>query len=124
MRRSRRAPAPPCATPDASAVSAGRTVIRYFRNLLTGALPLSRVLWFDTILVGSAVNVATLVATLMLFVAHAPTALAFAVFLAPIPYNLALFVGVWRSASREKDDWAFLARAIASIWLVAAVVLV
>ena len=99
-------------------------MIRYFRDLCAGALPLSRVLWFDTLLVGSLVNVVSLVVMLTLFVAHAPTALAFAIFLAPIPYNVALFVGVWRSASKEKDDWAFLARAIASIWLVAAVVVV
>jgi len=99
-------------------------VIRYFKDIWTGALPLSRLLWFDTLLIGTLVNIVSLVAMLALFVAHAPTALAFTIFLAPIPYNILLFIGVWRSASKEKEDWAFLARAIASIWLVAAVTVV
>ena len=99
-------------------------MIRYFRDLCTGALPLKRVLWLDMLVVGTLVNLASLVTMLMLFVAHAPTAAAFAVFLAPIPYNVALFVGVWRSSLKEKEDWGFFARAIASIWLVAAIVVV
>ncbi len=99
-------------------------MIRYFRDLWTGALPLTRMLWVDMLVIGTLVNFATLVAMLVLFVAHVPAAVAFTVFLAPTPYNVALFVGVWRSSLREKADWAFLARAIASIWLVAAVVVV
>ncbi len=99
-------------------------MIRYFRNLWTGALPLTRMLWLDMLVIGTLVNFASLVAMLVLFVAHVPAVIAFAVFLAPTPYNIALFVGVWRSSLREKADWAFLARAIASIWLVAAVVVV
>ena len=99
-------------------------MIRYFRELWTGSLPLPRALWFDMLAVGTLVNAASLVVMLILFAAHAPTALPLVVFLAPIPYNIALFVGVWRSASQARDDWAFIARSIASIWLVAAVVLV
>lgn len=96
----------------------------YFRSLTTGTLPLSRVLWFDMLAVGTLVNAASLVVMLVLFAAHAPVAVAFVVFLLPIPYNIALFVGVWRSSTGEADNWAFLARAIASIWLIAAVLLV
>ncbi len=99
-------------------------MIRYFRELWTGALPLKRVLWFDMVVIGTLANLASLVVMLALFAAHAPTVAAFALFLAPIPYNVALFVGVWRSSLREKEDWGFLARAIASIWLVAAVIVV
>ena len=99
-------------------------MIGYIRDVWSGALPLSRVLWFDTILIGSVVNIITLIVALALFAAHAPTPLAFGIFLFPIPYNVMLFIGVWRSASKVKDDWAFLARAIVSIWLIAAVALV
>ncbi len=99
-------------------------MIGYFRSLTTGTLPLSRVLWFDMLAVGTLVNAASLVLMLVLFAAHAPAAFALVVFLLPIPYNIALFVGVWRSSTRGADSWAFLARAVASIWLIAAVLLV
>ena len=99
-------------------------MIRYFRELWSGRLPLPRALWFDMLAIGTLVNAASLAVMLILFAAHAPTALPLVVFLAPIPYNIALFVGVWRSASQAKDASAFMARSIASIWLVAAIVLV
>jgi hypothetical protein len=99
-------------------------MIRYFRDLWSGRLPLSRVLWFDMLAVGTLVNVLSLVGMIAVLAAGAPTAAALVLFLAPIPYNVALFAGVWRSAEREGVGWAWLARSIASVWLVAAIVVV
>jgi hypothetical protein len=94
-------------------------VIRYFRNLWQGAPPVSRILWFDMLAVGTLVNLAMLIVLFATIAAKAPTPVVLAVFLVHIPYNILLFAGVWRSAEREKADWAFLARAIASVWLIA-----
>jgi uncharacterized membrane protein len=87
--------------------------------LWSGGLPLARVFWFDMLAVGTLLNVAAAVAMLILFAADAPAAIALAVFLAPIPFNLLLFAGVWRSAAREKADWGWFAKGVATAWLVA-----
>lgn len=96
-------------------------MIRYFRELLSGALPLSRVLWIDMIGVGTLINILTLIGMVGLLQAGAPGIVAIAMLLAPIPYNIALFAGVWRSAARE-GGWGLVARAIAAGWLALAVV--
>lgn len=41
----------------------------------------------------------------------------------PIPYNVLVLVGVWRSAARWQGEavWALLARLVIAVWFVAAI---
>ena len=95
--------------------------VRYFRDLWTGALPLSRVLWVDMLAVGTLVNIIILL-VLIVLVAADETFAALAVFLLHIPYSIVLFAAVWRSAEREKVDWAWFARTVAAVWLAAVLI--
>jgi hypothetical protein len=97
-------------------------VIAYVRALWNGALPLSRVFWLDMLAVGTLVNVVTFLVMIALFAGKAPTWIGLTVLLLPIPYNVLLFAAVWRSAANEKADWAWFARLLASVWLIAAIV--
>ena len=92
----------------------------YFRRLWSGDLPLSRIFWIDMLLVGTLVNLLSLIAAIVLLADDAPVGWGVAVFLAPIPYNLLLFTGVWRSAARAGSEWSSVAQAAALAWLVAA----
>jgi hypothetical protein len=88
-----------------------------------GELPLGTAFWSDMLLTGTAINAATTVAALLLISEGAPTPLAAAVFLAPLPVNAFLVVAVWRSAARAPAGAASAARAAAAIWFVLATAL-
>jgi hypothetical protein len=64
-----------------------------------GELPLGRAFWGWGILGGALVNLVATLAAMFLLVAEAPAWLAAMIFAAPIPWNLALIAGVWRSAA-------------------------
>jgi hypothetical protein len=89
---------------------------RYFGKLWRGELPLSRVFWTDMLVVGTIVNIAAMVAAILVFLGGAPAWLGFAVHLLPIPYNILLFMGVSRSADADQPQLAWLARAAAGAW--------
>jgi hypothetical protein len=95
-------------------------LITYIRDLWRGGLPLSRVFWTDMIVVGSLVNVAAALVSLLLFAAGAPVWLGVGVYFAPLPYNALLFLAVWRSAAHAASHWSFAAQAAAMAWFVAA----
>ena len=97
--------------------------VRYVRQLWNGDLPLSRVFWTDMLVVGTLVDVVTLVATMLLFAGDAPLAFGLAMFLIHIPYSALLFIGVWRSAARERSAWSLPAQILAGIWLLAVLIL-
>ena len=83
-----------------------------------GTVPLETVFWRDMILVGTVINVLATGLCMALFVAGAPAALGLLVFFAPLPWNLLLFVAVWKaSANAGERGWTFQAGAI--LWLVA-----
>jgi hypothetical protein len=101
----------------------GSWPVRYVRLLWNGDLPLARVFWTDMLVVGTLVDVVTLVATMLLFAADAPLAYGLAMFLVHIPYSVLLFIGVWRSAARERSSWSLPAQILAGIWLLAVLIL-
>ncbi len=68
---------------------------------------------------GTGLNVAASAAALALFAAGLPAALALAVLFLPLPWNLFLFVAVWRSAEREGGPPARTAKVVSVIWLIA-----
>jgi len=99
--------------------TAAGSAARFVGRLWRGELPLSRVFWRDMLVVGTLVNVATLLLALLAFGIGAPPPIGVAVFLSPLPYNLLLFMGVWRSAARENTQWSWPAQTMAVMWVVA-----
>ncbi len=75
-----------------------------------------RLFWRDMMTVGTAINLATGLAALALFLNDAPAWLATAVFLSPIPYNLYLTISVWQAAAGRRGEAAY--RLAALCWLV------
>ena len=75
------------------------------------------------LVIGTLVNLATLLVAVLLFSVDAPLVYGVVLFLVHIPYSIALFIGVWRSAAREKSRWSPPAQVAAVIWLIAALVI-
>jgi hypothetical protein len=93
-----------------------RTIVEFFR----GDLPLARAFWFWGILGGGIVSLFATLLALTLMAAGAPAWLGMLVFVAHIPWNLVLLVGVWRSAGRPEVSPAAanLARLVILAWVV------
>ena len=124
--RSDRRPAAPAIAAERQTAGRRRpwkALTSYFRRLWQGDLPLSRVFWTDMLVIGTLVNVATLLVAVLLFSVDAPLVYGVVLFLVHIPYSIALFIGVWRSAAREKSRWSPPAQVAAVIWLIAALVI-
>lgn len=83
-----------------------------------GRLPLAEAFWVWAVFVGLTLNVAATGLTLAALAAQLPPAAALAIHLAPAPLDVALAVGVWRSAGRYAGPRhrADMARAAAVVW--------
>ena len=95
----------------------------FFASRWRGTVPLERLFWRDAFLVGTAINIATTIAALVLLGAEAPLGVALAVHFAPLPYNLFLTFAVWRTAERRGGGAAFAYQMMAVAWLAAATLL-
>jgi hypothetical protein len=111
------------APPDGPRTSRRARAARWLRARWRGEGPLGEVFWNDMLLVGTGINVATTLAAMALLASEAPTALAAAVFFAPLPVNLFLLVAVWRSAEAAPPGLATAARLAAALWFLAATAL-
>jgi hypothetical protein len=83
----------------------------YFTRRWNGEVPLAVLVWQDMIGVGTLIN---LIATLLAFasvIQGAPSLLALALHLAPLPFNLFLCGAIWRSPDRSP-----FARVVAGVW--------
>lgn len=82
-----------------------------------GEVPLGQAFWGWGILGGTLVNLFASLGAALLLVAEAPGWLAALLFAAPIPFNLALIAGVWRSAARAPPGpMVELARVAILVW--------
>lgn len=95
------------------------------RALWEGQIPLAEAFWWYGIACGFMVNAAATVGAFAAAAAEAPGWAIVAVHLSPLPYNLAVLIGVWRSAARYAGPlrWASAARVAITIWIAAAIVL-
>ena len=84
-----------------------------------GGLPLGRAFWLWGILGGAVVNLFATLAAVALLSAELSPWLAVLAFAAPIPWNLLLLVGVWRSARRPEvgRDLGLAARLGIAAWV-------
>ena len=98
-----------------------RSVVELWR----GELPLGRAFWLWGVLGGGVVALFATILALALLTTGAPAWLAVLVFVAHLPWNLVLLVGVWRSAGRPEvgRDTTYLARSAIAAWAVALSVL-
>lgn len=91
-------------------------------DLWHGRIPLAIAFWHNAIIYGSLANLIATIAAYAVLAAGAPAALAITIFLLPAPYNIAVAVGVWRSAARYSGPkiWADLARIAVIVWAIVA----
>ncbi|MER9678258.1 hypothetical protein NKJ23_02775 [Mesorhizobium sp. M0184] len=97
-------------------------VAAFFRSRWFGGVPLDRLFWRDLVVVGTAINVASSVAALILLGLKLPLALVLAVHFAPVPYNIFLTFAVWRTAEKSNGVMASLMTLGATLWLILVVV--
>ena len=70
----------------------------FIAEIWAGRTPLSRAFWFYGIAVSLLINLAATALAMGLIAADVPNIIALAVFILPIPWNILMVVGVWRSA--------------------------
>lgn len=90
------------------------------RSRWLGDVPVGRVFWRDMLVIGTAINLVTTVAALLMFATDFPTAAGAAIYFSPLPYNFFLLIAVWRSAGKVQEPRASAARVFALMWFVVA----
>ncbi|MER9950663.1 hypothetical protein [Mesorhizobium sp. M0047] len=94
----------------------------FFRSRWQGWVPLDRLFWRDLALVGTALNVASAVAAIILLALKLPLVLVLAVHFALVPYNIFLTFAVWRTTERASGIKVSLMTLGATLWLILTVV--
>lgn len=89
-------------------------------RLWRGEIDLPDAFWNWAVFGGLAINVASSALFLFLIMADRPISAFIAGYALPVPYNVIVSVGVWRSAERYDGErrWADLARIVTIIGMV------
>lgn len=95
----------------------------FFARRWYGEIDFGTLFWRDTILVATAINVGFAAASLLLLAADTPGAVAFAVYMLPVPYNLFLFACVWRQAENLGPLASLATRCAVLGWLALSILL-
>ena len=90
----------------------------FFGSRWQGAVPLDRLFWCDLAAVGTAINIASSVAALILLGLKQPLALVLAVHFSPVPYNIFLTLAVWRTAEKAGGAKASAIMLGSALWLI------
>ncbi len=88
-----------------------------------GQVPLGTVFWRDMLIVGTGLNAIAGVTSILMLALDVGTVTALAVHFSLLPWNVFLFISVWRSADFAQRFPATVARIGAVVWFVAATVL-
>lgn len=83
-----------------------------------GEVPFLRLFVTDTLVVGTLINIATTAAAVLLLGAAVPDWLAVSVHFLPTPYNIFLFLAVWRTSEKRAVPFAWAAQIAAALWLI------
>lgn len=89
----------------------------YFATRWHGNISLTRLFWWDMVMIGTILNMATTLVALGVLAMKGTTAAGLAVHFAAMPYNLFLFLAVWRTAEMAAPSRAWLAQLGAAGWL-------
>ena len=73
----------------------------FFSRRWHGQTPLPVLLWRDTVGVGTLAKLTATFLALIALMQEAPLGLALALHFAPVPYNLFLFVALWRAPDKN-----------------------
>jgi hypothetical protein len=92
----------------------------FFLARWRGLIPLDRLFWRDMALVGTGINLAASAAALAMLGVKMSLGAALAVHFLPVPYNVFLFLSVWRTAAAQPGALASVAQIAAATWLVLA----
>ncbi|WP_269931372.1 hypothetical protein [Aminobacter sp. HY435] len=92
----------------------------FFSRRWHGEVPLSQLFWWDMVVIGSIINVATTIIALLILAAKMSALLAVAVHLVPLPYNLFLYGSVLRTADLTESPNANAMKVGATIWIILA----
>jgi hypothetical protein len=90
----------------------------FFRSRWHGAVSLDRLFWRDMIVVGTAINIASSVAALIMLGLKLPLAPVLAVHFSPVPYNIFLTLAVWRTAEKAGGAKASAMMLGSALWLI------
>ncbi|MBZ9695782.1 hypothetical protein FJ872_28230 [Mesorhizobium sp. B2-5-9] len=94
----------------------------FFRSRWLGEVPIDRLFWRDMMLVGTAINIGSSAAALILLGLKMPLGLVLAVHFAPVPYSIFLALAVWRTADKAGGAKASLFMLGSALWLIATIV--
>lgn len=85
-------------------------------------MPLPQAFWWYGIVYGFVINALSTLAALAIASTDGPNWLVVVAYLFPLPYELLILVGVWRSAAswQGAPRWAILARLAIVLWVAAA----
>ena len=98
----------------------GRGRAGFFLSRWRGDVALGTLFWRDMAVVGTAINLTTTLLALALLGAGLPLPVVLATHFAPLPYNVFLFLAVWRTSARAGGWIAQLAPLGAAAWLLIA----
>ena len=100
-----------------------RRLTEYVLPRWSGEVPLRVLIVRDMLILGTSINVVTTIASLIVLGAGASAGIGLAVFFLPLPYNLFIFLCVWRSAGQVGGIWGNLSSILAALWLAGATIL-
>ncbi|MBB6469350.1 hypothetical protein [Aminobacter carboxidus] len=92
----------------------------FFSRRWNGEVALGKLFWWDMVVVGSIINVATTIVALLILAAKMSALLAVAVYLIPLPYNLFLYGSVLRTADMAGIPNAGAIKISATLWIILA----
>lgn len=95
----------------------------FFRARWRGEVALTTLFWRDMVVVATAINVACTLGAVALLGAGLPLAVTLTLHFAPLPYNIFLFLAVWRTSGMIGGWLAQAASLAAAAWLAIATVI-
>ncbi|SEI14142.1 hypothetical protein SAMN05216228_102770 [Rhizobium tibeticum] len=89
-------------------------LLRYLRQRSRDRVPIKVLLWRDTFVCGTVINLSFLGLAILIVQLGYPDWLAVVVFFVPIPFNIFLWSAVWRAAAQVAGMAAWIARTLGS----------